>query len=219
MILAIDTSTPQIGIALYDGARVLAEHLWVSAVRHTVELAPAVEQMLRQTGLQVTDLTGLGIAIGPGSFTSLRVGLSFGKGLAMSRSLPLVGIPTLDVVAAPITPDARPLACLLPAGRGRLAIGWYRAHSTGWQALGDPHITTAEELATTLHEETLLAGDLTAAERARLQANPRAHLLSPARSTRRPGVLAELAWQRLQAGPPDDLHRLAPRYLHIGEPL
>lgn len=219
MLLAIDTSTPQIGVALYDGARVLAEHLWVSPARHTVELAPMVEQMLRQTGASISALTGLGIAIGPGSFTSLRVGLSFGKGLAMSRNLPLVGIPTLDVVAAPVARDSRPLACLLPAGRGRLALGWYHAHETGWQASSDPHITTAEALSAAITQETLVAGDLTAAERSMLQNNPLLRLVSPALSTRRPGVLAELAWKRLQAGESDDLHRLAPRYLHIGEPL
>lgn len=219
MLLALDTSTPQIGVALYDGARVLAEHLWVSQARHTVELAPMVEKMLQQTGCTVSELTALGIAIGPGSFTSLRVGLSFGKGLALSRGLPLIGIPTLDVVAAPLAVEERPLACLLPAGRGRLAVGWYRAHETGWQAFGSPRVTHAEALSASIEQESLLAGDLTAAERFLLQSNPLIRLISPALSTRRPGVLAELAWQRLTAGQVDDLHSLAPRYLHIGDPL
>lgn len=227
MILAIDTSTPQIGVALYDGARVLAEHLWVSQARHTVELAAMVEKMLQQTGLTVSELTALGVAIGPGSFTSLRVGLSFAKGLAMSRNLPLIGIPTLEVVAAPVALDKRPLACLLPAGRGRLAVAWFypaelgrgHAHETGWQAAGSPRVTNAEELSASIEQESLIAGDLTASERSLLQANPLIRLIPPALSTRRPGVLAELAWNRLYAGQVDDPHRLAPLYLHIGEPI
>jgi tRNA threonylcarbamoyladenosine biosynthesis protein TsaB len=219
MILAIDTSTPQIGVALYDGARVLAEHLWVSQARHTVELAPMVEKMLQQTGLTVSELTALGVAIGPGSFTSLRVGLSFAKGLAMSRNLPLIGIPTLEVAAAPVALDKRPLACLLPAGRGRLALGWYHAHETGWQAAGSPRVTSAEELSASIEQESLIAGDLTASERSLLQNNPLIRLIPPALSTRRPGVLAELAWNRLYAGQLDDPHSLAPLYLHIGEPI
>lgn len=219
MLLAVDTSTPQIGLALYDGARVAAEHLWVSQARHTVELAPMVEKMLHQTGLTVAEIHALGVAIGPGSFTSLRVGLSFMKGLAMSRNLPLIGIPTLEVVAAPVAPDRRPLACLLPAGRGRLALGWYHAHETGWQASGSPRITTAEELSASIEQDSLVAGDLSAAERSTLQNNPLIRLISPALSTRRPGVLAELAWNRLQAGSADDLRSLAPLYLHIGEPI
>ncbi|GAB4489157.1 MAG: tRNA (adenosine(37)-N6)-threonylcarbamoyltransferase complex dimerization subunit type 1 TsaB [Anaerolineales bacterium] len=219
MILAVDTSTPQIGVALYNGARVLAEHLWVSPARHTVELAPMVENMLQQTGLTVSQLTALGVAIGPGSFTSLRVGLSFVKGLAMGRGLPLIGIPTLEVVAAPVALDSRPLACLLPAGRGRLAVGWFHAHETGWQAAGSPRVTTAEELSASIEQESLIAGDLTADERSTLQNNPLIRLISPALSTRRPGILAELTWKRLQTGHADDLHSLAPLYLHIGEPL
>ncbi|NTW35799.1 MAG: tRNA (adenosine(37)-N6)-threonylcarbamoyltransferase complex dimerization subunit type 1 TsaB, partial [Syntrophobacteraceae bacterium] len=97
MILAVDTSTPQIGLALYDGARVLAESLWISKARQTVELAPAVAEMLARTGQTIAEVTALAVALGPGSFTSLRVGLSFVKGLALSRNLPLIGIPTLDV--------------------------------------------------------------------------------------------------------------------------
>lgn len=227
MILAIDTSTPQIGVALYDGARVLAEHLWVSQARHTVELAAMVEKMLQQTGLTVSELTALGVAIGPGSFTSLRVGLSFAKGLAMGRNLPLIGIPTLEVVAAPVALDSRPLACLLPAGRGRLAVAWFypaelgrgHAQETGWQAAESPRVTNAEELSASIKQESLIAGDLTALERSLLQNNPLIRLVPPALSTRRPGVLAELAWSRLQTGQVDDLHSLAPLYLHIGEPL
>lgn len=219
MLLAVDTSTTQIGVALYDGARALAEHLWVSQARHTVELAPMVEKMLQQTGLAVAELTGLGVAIGPGSFTSLRVGLSFAKGLAMGRNLPLIGIPTLQVVAAPVALDKRPLACLLPAGRGRLALGWYHAHETGWQAAGSPRVTNAEELSASIEQESLIAGDLTASERSLLQNNPLIRLVSPALSTRRPGVLAELAWNRLQSGDVDDPRSLAPLYLHIGEPI
>jgi len=219
MILAVDTSTSQIGVALYDGARILAEHLWVSQARHTVELAPAVEKMLQQTGLAVAQVTALGVALGPGSFTSLRVGLSFVKGLAMSRNLPLIGIPTLEVVAAPVALDKRPLACLLPAGRGRLALAWFHAHHNGWQAAGSPRVTNAEELSASIERDTLIAGDLTVSERSLLQKNPQITLLSPACSTRRPGILAELAWNRLQAGQVDDLHSLAPLYLHIGEPI
>lgn len=220
MLLALDTSTPQIGIALYDGARVVAEHLWVSKARHTVELAPAVAQMLQQTGTDISQVAAIGVAIGPGSFTSLRVGLAFGKGLAMSRSLPLVGIPSLDILAAPVAVDAsRPLACVLAAGRGRLALGWYEAQDNGWQATGSAVVTTAEAVAAQAASPTLLTGELTAAERQVLSKNEKISLTSPASATRRPGILAELAWQRWELGQTDPAASLAPIYLHIGDPI
>ena len=218
MLLALDTSTPQIGLALYDGARIVAEHLWVSKARHTIELAPAVAQMLSQTGTDISQVAAIGVAIGPGSFTSLRVGLAFGKGLAMSRSLPLIGIPTLDILAAQVAVDtSRPLACVLAAGRGRLALGWYYAQNNGWQATGSASVTTAETVATEITSATLLTGELTAAERQLLLKNENILLASPAASARRPGILAELAFRRWQAGQTDPAASLAPIYLHIGE--
>jgi tRNA threonylcarbamoyladenosine biosynthesis protein TsaB len=219
MLLALDTSTTQLGIALYDGTRVLAEHLWVSKARHTTELAPFVAQMLKQTGKSMSDVTALGVAIGPGSFTSLRVGLAFVKGLSLSRDLPIVGIPTLDVVAAPLAVTELPLGCVLAAGRGRLALGWYHATENKWAAEGRALVTTAQAVATETASPIVLTGELTAAERHVLSQNPKIHLISPALGTRRPGILAELAFARWQAGESDPPASLSPIYLHVGEEI
>jgi len=227
MLLAIDTSTPQIGLALYDGAQVLAESLWTGKARHTMELAPAVAEMLARTGIKIEELKALGVATGPGSFTSLRVGISFIKGLALARSLPTVGINTLDIVAASQPASQLPLACLLPAGRGRLALGWYKNSTTNlleaatanWQASGSPQIISADALATSIEQATLICGDLSAAERPIMKKNTLARLISPALSVRRPALLAELAYLRWQAGDVDDIATLAPVYLHIAESI
>jgi len=219
MLLAVDTSTSQIGLALYDGAQVLAESLWTTKTRHTVELAPAVAEMLAHTGVKIDEIKALAVAIGPGSFTSLRVGLSFIKGLAFARTLPTVGINTLDVVAASQPATRLPLACLLPAGRGRLALGWYRAKNNEWQAAGGPVIITAEVLAASVERDSVICGDLTASERQTLKKNEHIRLVSPALSVRRPAILAELAYTRWQAGRMDDVATLAPLYLHIAEPI
>jgi tRNA threonylcarbamoyladenosine biosynthesis protein TsaB len=219
MLLALDTSTPQIGLALYDGARVLAELLWTSQARHTVELAPAVAEMLQKAGQPLEAVQALGVALGPGSFTSLRVGLSFVKGLALARNLPLVGINTLEVLAASQPLTDLPLACLLPAGRKRLAVGWYHAKDNGWEAAGNPVILSAEALGAAIEQDSVLCGDLTAAERQILSQNPKIRLVSPALGVRRPALLAELAYLRWQAGQVNALDALAPIYLHLGEAL
>ena len=226
MLLAVDTSTPQIGLALYDGAQVLAEQLWTSKARHTVELAPAVSEMLARAGLKADQLDVLGVAIGPGSFTSLRVGLSFIKGLALALAVPIVGINTLDVLAASQPTGSLALACLLPAGRGRLAVGWYDAPAgnqsgkkAGWLARGAASIVTAEVLSTSITQDCVVCGDLNAAERQILKKNGHISLVSPALGTRRPAILAELAYARWQAGNVDDVSTLAPLYLHLADPI
>ena len=99
MLLAIDTSTAQVGLALYDGTQVLSEMTWTSRQHHTTELAPALAGLLSRCGVSMNMVSALGVAVGPGSFTSLRVGLSLVKGIALARHLPVVGIPTLETIA------------------------------------------------------------------------------------------------------------------------
>ena len=228
MLLAVDTSTRQMGLALYDGAQVIGELLWHSRHYHTVELAPAVADLLARSGLKVDSVQALGIALGPGSFTSLRVGLAFVKGLALARHLPIMGVPTLDVVAAAQEvrdastglSTSMPLAAVLQAGRGRIAFGWYKAVDETWQADGDPQVTTAEELAEKIRKPTIVCGELTADERQRLaRKRVNVHLASPAQCVRRPAILAELAWERWQAGAEEDAAALAPIYLHVANPI
>jgi len=119
MLLAIDTATRRIGIALYDGVQVLHEAVWQSPFRHTVELTPAIVQALSVTGLKVTDLDVIGLTIGPGSYTGLRIGAAVAKGLALSCNLDLVAVSTFEAmaIALPPNPDVR-MAVVLEAGRG-----------------------------------------------------------------------------------------------------
>jgi tRNA threonylcarbamoyladenosine biosynthesis protein TsaB len=195
---------------------VIAELTWTSRQRHTVELAPALSGLLNRTGLSMSGLSAVGVAIGPGSFTSLRVGLAFVKGLALARRLPVIGVPTLDVVAASVPVQGLPLAAMLQAGRGRIAVGWYKASENGWQAEGPIEATTADKLAESIHHPTLIVGELSAEERQRLaRKRKNIQLASPAQSVRRPALLAELAWARWQSGQTDDATSLAPIYLHV----
>jgi tRNA threonylcarbamoyladenosine biosynthesis protein TsaB len=216
MLLAIDTSTAQIGMALYDGVTVSAEFTCASGLHHTQELAPMLSWMFLQCGKTMSDVQALGVAIGPGSFTSLRVGMAFVKGLALSRHLPLIGVPTLDVVAAAVPPTDRKLAAVLQAGRGRLALVWYNASENGWQAEGPAEGTTAEELEQKIHKPVIVCGELTESDRHCLARKfKNVTLASPAQCVRRPGILAEIAWGRWQTGKVDTAASLAPIYLHV----
>jgi len=219
MLLAVDTSTAQVGLAVYDGAQVVGEYAWRSHQRHTVELAPAVYELLTRCGLTMEDVRALGVALGPGSFTSLRVGLSLVKGLALARDLPLIGIPTLDILAAAQPSSRFPLLVAIQAGRGRLAVGWYKRSKNGWQAKGPARVMTVKTLLDEVKSPTIVCAELTAEERQTLAEKPEIQLASPAQSVRRPAVLAERAWTRWQAGTVDDGATLAPIYLHVAEPI
>jgi tRNA threonylcarbamoyladenosine biosynthesis protein TsaB len=219
MLLAVDTSTRSIGVALYDGIRVLSEMTWISKNHHTIELAPSVDQTLEHAGVEADELKAVGVAIGPGSFTGLRIGLSLAKGLALSHRFPVIGIPTLDILAAalPVPPGSR-LAALLEAGRARLAVGWYRAQDGEWQPEGALQNLTIDEFVDTITGPVLVCGELSGGVRERL-GQTKSIIPSPVRCVRRPAVLAELAWKRWQVGDVDDPATLKPIYLHHGEPI
>ena len=219
MLLAVDTSTSQIGLALYDGAQVVSEYAWRSSQRHTVELAPAISALMMRCGLTMEDVHAVGVALGPGSFTSLRVGLSLAKGLALSRHIPLIGIPTLDILATAQPASKLPLAILIQAGRGRYALGWYKNSRKGLQASDPARVITIKALMDEIKSPASVCGELTSEDRHQLEENENVQLASPAQSARRPAVLAELAWARWQAGEVDDEATLAPIYLHTAEAI
>jgi tRNA threonylcarbamoyladenosine biosynthesis protein TsaB len=220
MLLAIDTSTRVVGVALYDGKQVLGEVTWASQDYHTVELAPVVAELLGRTKVSISDLKVIAVALGPGSFTGLRIGLALAKGMALARHLALVGIPSLDVVAVAQPVRELPMAAVLRAGRGRLGVGWYKSEKGTWKSTGNPEVLTAEALADRLKVPTLVCGELTDEERHQLARKRRiAVLASPAQSLRRPSYLAELAWRRWQAGRIDDPTTMVPFYLHFSEPI
>ncbi len=214
MLLALDTSTREIGVALYEEDRVLNETVWYTTSYHTVELAPAVVQALERAGRGVDQLRAIGVALGPGSFTSLRVGLAFAKGLALVRQIPVIGIPTLDIVASAQPIQEMPLAAVVEAGRGRLAVGWYHPVGEAWHLVDEITIMTPQELTSLIQRPTLICGELPVETRRVLRRKYRnARVASPARSLRRPSFLAELAWRRWQEGQVPDPATLAPIYL------
>lgn len=220
MLLALDSSTNKVGVALYDGSRVVSESIWETPFHHTVELAPAIDKVLERTNLSTDDLHALAVALGPGSYNGLRIGLALIKGIALAKHIPVIGVGTLDVLAyaQPVSLDS--LAAVINAGRGRLGVGWYKAVDDAWKRKKDFVVLTPKEFSRKIRTPTIVCGELDAGLR-RLLRRKRVNvrLASPADSLRRPSYLAELAWKRLQDGAVDDPRTLVPFYLHPGEPI
>lgn len=214
MLLAFDTSTSWISLALYDGVFIRYETTWQSQHHHTVELAPAIQALYKHTGTTSKDLTGLAVAIGPGSFTSLRIGLAAVKGLSLALNLPVAGVPSLDIIAKAQPLDDKPMIAVLQAGRSRLAYAPYKVENGEWQAQAEPEVIDPKVLVQTISQPTLICGELS--EEARSTIGRRwknAILASPSLSLRRAGFLAEIGWERLMNNQSDDPVTLAPIYL------
>jgi tRNA threonylcarbamoyladenosine biosynthesis protein TsaB len=213
MLLAIDTATQATGVCLANSAQVLAEHIWHSGRHHTVELAPEVAVLLQRNHVNMADLEAVAVASGPGSYTGLRIGMALAKGIALAQRIPLVGVPTLDILSAAQPAADSDLLAVIVAGRGRFAAVWYKWSAHGWKAASDPENWGWDDLVSRLDRPSVVCGELDASQRAKLGKISQVSLASPAMSVRRPGFLAELAFKRLKLGKVPDAANLTPTYL------
>jgi len=214
MLVAIDTATEYASLALHDGVQLQMECTWRSPRQHTREVTPRLVEALEQLGLGTDHLSGVAVSQGPGSFTGLRVGMAIAKGLAVARHLPLLGVPTLDVVAAAQGRDSRPLYAVLQAGRGRICVARYRWEDGEWSRVEGPWLTAWSELVERIDTPSLFTGEVRMKGIEALSpVKERAVVLPAAARLRRAGFLAEVAWQRLTRGESDDPATLTPIYL------
>jgi tRNA threonylcarbamoyladenosine biosynthesis protein TsaB len=129
LLLAFDTATPAVTVALSDGSEVLASSTTVDARRHGELLAPGIETVLREAGADRRDLTDIAVGVGPGPFTGLRVGLVTARTLGHVLAIPVHGVCTLDVLAAAAEidgPAASGQSFLVATDARRKEVYWAR---------------------------------------------------------------------------------------------
>ncbi len=204
MILAIDTATRAISLAIHRGDRLQAEHTWRTENVHTIELAPQVALLLNRSRVGPMQLSAIAVCLGPGSYTGVRIGLAYAKGLALALGCPLIGISTLEVSLFGAPAGAASVAVLVPAGRGRHILARFTAgdpDGPAWRAVGEPVVLDLAGLrrellsappAAVVGEWESLPEDLT------LALAERTRLAPPSEAIRRAGALAELAWRRIR---------------------
>jgi tRNA threonylcarbamoyladenosine biosynthesis protein TsaB len=215
LLLAIDTATRFMSVALFDGERIIAEQTVHSRHQQTVHLTAVIDQLLKFTGAEVGELTALAIAEGPGSFSGLRVGFGVAKGLAMARHIPLIPVPTLDIIARASPFFEGRLLAVVQAGRGRIIAGVYDWLDGRWQSDAAPQITTWEALIAQNDGPVMVNGEIDAQGREALtQSDGAMRCTSAGERLRRAGFLAELGWTAFQQGDyPDDATEVNPIYL------
>ena len=214
MLLAIDTATRLLSISLASQHKIIAEHSWYSANQHTVELSPAINNLLKQSSISTQQLTAIGVTQGYGSFTGVRIGMGVGKGLALGLSIPLVAIRTLDVVAVSTPFFKGHLAATIPAGRGRIIVGFYQWDSIGWSTTNKAELTTWENLISSIDSPTIINGEIDEQVLSQLISKSEfIHLAPLAGRMRRASYLAQLAYEKLVDGYDQHPNTIAPIYL------
>jgi tRNA threonylcarbamoyladenosine biosynthesis protein TsaB len=212
VLLALDTSTYQAGVGVSVEGRVL-QRTWYSRNNHGSEVLSAAESLLREAGSSLREVERVAVALGPGGFSALRVGIATAKGLALARDLPLAGISTYDIEAARWWPQEHPLAVVIDAGSSGVAWTLYEPALGARLPTADLRrgsgIATPEGLATALPGNAVFCGEAVG----RLtEVVDRARLLVADGPSRRPADLVRLAEARFAAGDVDDPARLVPFY-------
>ena len=127
MLLALDTATHAVTVAVHDGASVLAESTTVDALRHGELLAPAIAAVLSAVGAHPRDLSRVAVGVGPGPFTGLRVGLVTARTMGAVLGIPVVGVCSLDVLAAAVSTQP---PFLVATDARRKEVYWARYDAT-----------------------------------------------------------------------------------------
>ena len=237
LLLALDTSTRQASIALCTEDTLSGEYAWQVGNNHSVELLERIQRLVAECGHTMQSIEAIAVATGPGSFNGLRVALATAKGLAFALRVPLVGISTLDIIAAQQQQWRGPICAVLEAGRGELYAACYLFDESGeaWQLNYDIRRLTdylleaptqlKEYLQAHLNEwagvpgerelpPILFCGEMGEASRAALSAQlPEGVFLTPLQSTRHAVTLATLAFRQINGGIVDDPLLLEPLYL------
>jgi len=219
LVLGIETSTTQGGVAIIGEDRVLCECVLNVEITHSERLLPAIDRALADARISLEALGGIAASIGPGSFTGLRIGLSTVKGLAYATGLPVVGVPTLEAMAWSL-PAARWQVCpVLDARKQEVYAALFRHEQEGIVRVMDDTALAPEALCDLIRRPTLFIGGGVEAYGALFRERLGERMLIPPLASRgaRPACVAELGRARLLRGERDEPDSLVPRYLRPSE--
>ncbi len=211
-VLAIDTSTMAGGVALLEDSRVVGESLLDVRTTHSERLMLAVDRALADAGWQPESLDAFAVAVGPGSFTGLRIGLAAVKGLAFALGRPIAAVPTLDAMAAALPWTTRPVCPVLDARKNEVYACLYRWDGLTMQREWDYLALAPDALAARIVEPVLGVGDGAA-----LVPSPWMTRIEPVRRGPSAAVVGWLGIERLRRGETVDASALVPLYLRPSE--
>jgi tRNA threonylcarbamoyladenosine biosynthesis protein TsaB len=213
LILAAHTTTPELGIALTREEKLIKELILKPGKEHLENISGAIQEVLLATNLEPGSLNGLAVAVGPGSFSGIRVGMSLFKGLSLALGLKICGVSTLEILAWQALEMGDLGVPVIEAGRGQVYSGFFRKSPNGIETIQSPILVNKSELADFIARfetaRVFICGDkeliVDVLEEGEVNLKP---ALRP--SPYACGVLAE---KRLNLGLSDDIHQLAPLYV------
>lgn len=216
-VLSIDTSNYPLGVALVNEQKVIGEHITNIKQNHSVRAMPAVEQLMKDCDIQVDQLTKIVVAEGPGSYTGVRIGVTIAKTIAWSKNIPLVGVSSLEVLAANGQYFNGYICPIFDARRGQVYTGLYEYGKEMKSVLSDQNVLLSDwlEKMKAFDRPVLFIGNDVNLHASTINETlgKQAVLADYTAHNPRPSKLAKLGMNR----EPVDIHHFVPNYLRLVE--
>jgi tRNA threonylcarbamoyladenosine biosynthesis protein TsaB len=220
MLLAIDTATSTVSVAIGDRGAPIGSISLTGGRRHAEQLAPAIRYLCQELDVSLDQLAAVAVDVGPGLFTGLRVGVTTAKIMARALRVPVVGVPSLDLVAYPLRHSTRLLVPVLDARRREVFSARYRPVPGGVQRVSDYEVRPPVELVADLDagtDELLLAGDGVAAYRDQFAPLEHAEFAGVDHDAPSASALVELATAKVEREEFQTASELRPLYLRTSD--
>lgn len=212
-ILGIETATRFASVALMDETRLIAEYRIALEMRQAERLLPLIDAMLKEAQVSLSDINAIAVSIGPGSFTSLRVGLATAKGLAIGRGLPVIPVPTLEAFALPFR---HAKAVVLPMIVARKDEIYWAMFLNDVRVHPDSASSVETMLQAIRQDEVLFVGEGASLHQDKIIKNFKGKPVFPSISLQAPlaASVAQIGLTRFMNGEEASAEDIVPAYLH-----
>lgn len=218
-VLAIDTSNYVLGIAIIDEEKVIGEYITNVKVNHSIRVMPAIENLLKDCGVKPAELTKIVVAQGPGSYTGVRIGVTIAKTLAWTLNIPLVGVSSLAIIAAPLARYFNGMVSpIFDARRGQVYTGLYQSVQGQLTAVEKDQLVLSKDWAEKLKQgsdKILFVGNDLPLHQEAIQniLGDQVVFANVTEHNPRPAELALLGKDL----PGEDIHTFVPNYIRLAE--
>lgn len=219
LVLGIETSTKTGSVAVASEKEIIAQYSLNIEVTHSERLMSTVDRVLKDTGIAVSALGGFAVAIGPGSFTGLRIGLAAVKGLALATGKPVAAVPTLEALAWNLPYAAHPVCPLLDARKNEVYAAMYRFEGNALVHVMAEAVMSLSRLEEHISEKTIFTGEASRLFREEIEKQFGDRALFAPQSAILPSAatVAEIGSLMIKNGRHADPDRLTPMYIRRPE--
>ena len=214
--IAIDTSTEYLSLGISEDKKILFAETFLLERKHSTDLLPILEKVLKRLKLSIQEIDGFIVGLGPGSFTGLRVGISMVKAMALCLDKPVVGIPTLDCLAAFVEGDKIPIAPLVDAKRQQVYAALYEKRNGFLEKRIKERVIPPDAFLKTLKGKTLFVGGGARLYKETIEEvmGEEAVFGKPVEDIPDPGTLIRLGIERFEKKELEDPRTLVPLYIY-----